>query len=284
MATQQTSRYGNNAVSAQNQDTSSKSSTTQSGTSTTTKNGISTTDSVNMDPSSLAALQAIIAQLAGGGTQQMASERATRMGEVNSVQAQRAGYSKDAAFADAQGLMAQTLRQALEQILPSINNAAEAGGASQSSLRTLMLQDAATRAGEASAAQGLNAAVQYGGVANNMNAILEALTRPDNTSINALLSALTIAKGAVTSATTQGNETSTTVGSQQTNESKLIDVGNNGTGSSSGGSRPGGSLTSFGPSATTADLESIVRNAYPALVDSLIANASGGNTFASYQP
>jgi hypothetical protein len=117
-----------------------------------------------------------------------------------------------------------------------------------------------------------------------MNSVLEALTRPDNTSINALLNALQIAKGAVTSATTQGNETSTTVGSQQTNENKLIDVGNNGSGNSGGGGRSGGSLTSFGPAATTADLESIVRSAYPALADSLIANASGGNTFASYQP
>jgi hypothetical protein len=209
-----TSRYAPASTASSSGATDSQSSGTASGTQTATTSGTQTTaaSTQNMDPQSLAALQTLIAQLMGGGTQAMANDQAARKGEIKNVQAQRAGYSKEAAFADAQGLMAQTMRQVMERLIPSISRSAEGAGASQSSLRALLLQDAASKAAESSAAQGLNAAVNYGQVSGGMNQVLEALTRPDNTVSNALLQALQIAKGAVqnTQGVTQTNQTVTT--------------------------------------------------------------------------
>lgn len=180
--------------------------------STTNESGSSTTNASNMDPQSLAALNLLIKQLLGGGTQQMANDEAVRRGEINSVQAQRAGYSKDAAFGDAQGLIAQTLRQAMEKMLPSITRAAEGAGTSGNAMRALLMQDAQTRAAESASAAGVNAAIGYGNVAGNMNNTLEALTRPQDAATNALLNALQIAKGAVTNSTTNTSGTRNTVG------------------------------------------------------------------------
>lgn len=277
-----TSRYQTPAQQNAQQDTAVSTSGSGTSTSTTNSSSVQQQNSTNMDPQSLAALQALIGQLMGGGTQQMAQERATRLGEISAVQAQRAGYSKEQAFGDAQGLMAQQLRTVLESLVPSINRAAEGAGTSGGSMRALLLQDAANRAAESSAALGLNAAVQYGGVSNQMNSILEALTRPDETSINALLNALNIAKGAVTSSTTQTSGTSTTTGSTTSEENKLIDVG--GSNSSTGGSniRTGG-ISYFGPTTTEQQLEQIVRDAYPTQGQELISNARNGS-YQSYTP
>lgn len=206
----------------------------------------SNTTSQNMDPGSLAALQLLIQQLMGGGTQAMANDKAAKQGEINKLTSQREGYSKEAAFADAQGLISQLMRQNLEKLLPSINQGALGSGTSQSSMRALLTQKAALETAQAGQAAGLGAAVQYGGVANGMsNAIGNLLGQADPVT-QALLNALSIAKGAVTNTQTQSdtstqqntNTTGTTTRQQngQTQENKNISYdGTTLPGSSSGG-------------------------------------------------
>ena len=284
MATTTQSRYATPAQNAANQPQSSTSQTTGSGTSqsNTNQSGTQNTTTQNMSPDMLAQLQVLIQQLMSGGTQQMATDNAARKGEINAVQAQRAGYSKDAAFADAQGAMSQQLRKAMESLIPSITRSAEASGASSSALRALLLQDASTRASESAAALGLNAATQYGGIANGMSGILEQLTQADPTQINALLNAFNIVKGStVNSATTTTGQSSTT-GSTTSNENKQIDVGGTSSGTSSGGTRTGG-LYSGGALQSEAELENIIRQAYPVTADSKIEAGRSG-MYTSYTP
>lgn len=187
------------------------------------------TSATNMDPGSLAALQGLISQLLGGGTQEMVNQKAQRQSEISNVQGQRAAYTKEQAFADAQGAMTAQVAQVLEQLLPNINRAAKGAGTSQNSMRALMLQEAANNAAQSSAQLGLNAATAYGQVANPMNSVLEALTRVSDPATAALLDALQVAKGAVT-----------------TSEQTMTGTGGSGVGGGrvSGGSTGGGTQPS----------------------------------------
>lgn len=212
--------------SSSSQDSSQTTNSSSTSNSSTSGSKSGTTSTQNMDPSSLAALQALIAQLLGGGTEQMAQEQARRLQEIQAVQAIRGDYSKGAAFADAQGAMNQFLRQAMEQAMPSLVRAAEGAGTSANSMRALLTQDTLTRAAEGAAALGLKAATDYGSLGANYSSVLEQLTRPDNSQVNALLGALNIAKGAMqeteyseqSSSSTSGSQsgTSTQTGSQNT--------------------------------------------------------------------
>lgn len=212
-----------------------KSTQISKGTTDSTTNSSQTTKSStqNMDPASMAALQSLIAQLLGGGTPEMQKQLADRNQEISSVRGQREGYSKGAAFTDAQGLMAQAMQQTLEKLMPSINQGAIGSGASQSSMRALLTQKAAENAAMNASAQGLGAAVSYGNVSNGMtNALVQLMSQEDPVS-RALINALSIAKGAVQ------NSTSTTTGmsnTRGTNTSMTEGVTtNNGTSNSVGG-------------------------------------------------
>lgn len=163
--------------------------TTSAGSSTASKSG--TTFSAGGED----ALSQLIALLLSGGTAEQKQEKATRQGEVATVQKARGDYSKEAAFADAQGAVAQQSRLAMEKLLPSITRSAEGAGTSQNSMRALLLQDAANKAAESASALGLKAATDYGGITGNLSSVLEALTRPTNPVTAALLQALQISKG-----------------------------------------------------------------------------------------
>jgi Flp pilus assembly protein TadG len=195
------------------------SNSTQVSNSSQTQNSNSTTN--NMTKNNQAALDALIRQLAGGGTAEMRQQSEERQGEIDTVQGIRGGYSKDNAFIDAQGLIAQQMRRALESMLPSINRAAEAAGSSGGALRALLLQDAAAKAAESASALGTQTAAQYGGISSNLSGVLEGLTRSDPAVTNALLGALGVAKGAVQNTTgtvnTTGSSTVNTAGSTNTN-------------------------------------------------------------------
>lgn len=167
------------------------------------------------------ALSVLLQQLLNGGTEEMQRQLAARLGEVNRVTALRARYSPEAAFADAQGLINQTLRRAMEERMPQILRASEGAGASQSSMRALLTQDAITRASEAAGAQGLTAAQGYGQIGANLSGVLEALTRTDNSSLEAIINTIRLMQ--------EANQTTTTEGG--------------GGGSSSGGGRPSGGRT-----------------------------------------
>jgi hypothetical protein len=170
-----------------------------------------------MDDTSMAALQGLISELLGGGTQAQVNDRAARNQEIATVRGNRADYSKSSAFADAQGAMAQQMRNVLEKTLPSITRASEAAGTSQNSLRALMIQDAQNRAAESASAQGLAAAGTYGNISANLSSVLERLTQSNDPVASALIQALNVAKGATTQ--TSGTEQTSSSGSTSSNTS-----------------------------------------------------------------
>lgn len=137
-----------------------------------------------------AQLDALVNLLLQGGTSAEQTKVQQRNNEVGTLQAQRGQFDPQAALAQTQGLLAQTLRQALERTLPTITRGAEAAGTSQSALRALLAQDAATKAAESASAVGVRAITDFGNVGNNISQILEALTRSDPNANNALLQAL----------------------------------------------------------------------------------------------
>jgi hypothetical protein len=180
----------------------------------------------NMSPQTLAALERLIGQLASGGTPEMRAQNAQRSALLESTAANAAGYSKAAAFGDAQGLISQQMRRTLESLLPSINRAAEDAGSSGGALRALLLQDAADKAAESSSALGVQTAVNYGNIQTNFAQVLEAFSRQDPKATEMLIGALNVAKGAVQqtngTTTTNGTQTSTTTtnGSQSQSSSQ----------------------------------------------------------------
>lgn len=228
-----TSRYSTGSSASGSADPSKQNSTTTTSGKTETVGGSTTdtsssgtsvkdintsTNTTNMTPSSLAALNTLIAQLMAGGTPQMKADRGQKQGEIAGLQGQRAGYSKEAAFGDAKGMMAQQMRLALEKLLPSINGASMGAGASSSSMRALLTQRAGENAAENAAAAGLGAAVNYGQVSNGMSSVIANLLGQQDPVAAALINALNIAKGAVTNSKTTGTETTNSTGTQtQTN-------------------------------------------------------------------
>jgi hypothetical protein len=216
-------RSGDDTATVTNQVQNGQSNTSSSGTSTTNNNQVqnvnqtTTTQSQNMSDASLVALEQLIQQLLNGGTPQMRQQQARRQQEIRANQQLRGSYSKEAAFNDAQGAMAQMLQQAMESSMPALVRAAEGSGTSQNSMRALLTQDALNRASQSASALGLDAAGKYGTIAAAFSGILEALTRPDNSTVEALVNALNVAKGAVTNSTQNIVGTTTTTGSSTTN-------------------------------------------------------------------
>ena len=155
-----------------------------------------------------AALKQLIEQLLGGGTAEQRAEQIRRLEEVQNVRGQRADYTKAAAFADAKGAQNQQSRLAMEKLIPSIMAAAQGAGTSQSSMRALLMQDAANKAAESAAALGLKASVDYGNISGGMNQVLEALTRQGNPITDALLKALEISKGSNSNQISGGSSSS----------------------------------------------------------------------------
>lgn len=164
---------------------------------TTAGNTTGSTQVSNMPASALATLEALIAQLAGGGTEEQRAAQQARNQEIATANAQRSSYSKEAAFADAEGAMASQLANALRQLLPGIVRSAEGAGTSRSSLQALLIQQAAADSAAKAAELGLQSSAQYGSIASNLTATLEALTRVDSPVTQSLIQALQVAKGAV---------------------------------------------------------------------------------------
>jgi len=132
-------------------------------------------------------LDKLITQLAAGGTAQQQQLTAERNAEITRNRAQQAGYTKDAAFSDAQSLVNKAIADALRQASPQITAAAEGAGASKSTFRANLTQEAATRGALEGAAQGAQLATAYGTQYNQLAAVLENLTRQDPNSPTALL-------------------------------------------------------------------------------------------------
>jgi hypothetical protein len=185
---------------------------TADSTTSTTSTRSGSTSTQNMDPKSLAALEVLIQQLVQGGTPEQRASQAQRDYEIGAVRQQRADYSKEAAFADASGAMNAKVADVLRQLMPGLTRAAEGAGASKGALQALAIQEATNRAAQDAAALGLQASVNYGGIAANMSGILEGLTRQTDPVTQSLLAALNVAKGAVSN--TQSSETSSSTAKQ----------------------------------------------------------------------
>lgn len=259
--------------------------TSQQQTSTGTTNQTQTTNSktTNMSASAQRALDALIKQLQGGGTPEMRAQQAQRDAVIADTRGAQAGYSKTAAFADAQGLISQQMRRALESLLPAISRAAEDAGSSGGALRALLLQDAANKAAESSSALGVQTAAQYGGINTNFAQVLEALTRSNPAATEALLQALGVAKGAESTTTGTVNTTGTstqnvnTAGttSQQTNASRNT---NTDYAPFHVSSAPSSGITYYGPTAGNVDSGKYVGTT----MDTLSQLADMGNPWNSY--
>lgn len=163
----------------------------------------STKTTSTLDKGEEAQLNSLIQQLLSGGTAEQRSQTALRNNEINQVNQQRQAYSKEAAFADAQGLIAQTLRKAMEKSMPAITRGAEGAGASGSAMRALLATQASTEAAQAASAEGIRAATGYGQIGSSLSGILEQLTRKDNSQTQLLLDAFKALAGSKSTTTTE---------------------------------------------------------------------------------
>lgn len=185
-------------------------STTGSKSSTTNSSGTRTTNTKNMDDQSLAALQALIKQLAGGGSEEDRARMDSVRSEIGANQAQRGQYSKGAAFSDAENAAAAQMTNALKKLLPTITAGIDAAGTSGSAMAALLSTEAAEATSRNAAQLKLDAAISYGQIANQASGVIAELLKIDNPANRQLLEALGIAKGAVTSTVEKTNQTSTT--------------------------------------------------------------------------
>ena len=175
------------------------------------------------------ALAILLQQLLSGGTDEQIASRQDRQEEITSARQLRADYSKESAFNDAALVVRQQQRKALEEILPSLVRSAEGAGTSKNAMRALMLQDAANKAAESSAAVGLKASVDYGNISSNLTNVLENLTRQDNPVTSALLNAINLSKGQSSTSTSTSNSGGNSSGNSSRQYNQLPQVRNQGT-------------------------------------------------------
>ncbi len=147
--------------------------------------------------------------MVAGGTIEQKAQQGERQKEIERNRTTQDKYTKEAAFADSKALGDYFTRILTEQQMPSILRGAEGSGASQGTTRALLTEQAIARNAESATKTGLDAAVGYGQINNQLASTLEALTRSDPNGVAAqLLQALTTAKGIETSGS------SVTVGTQ----------------------------------------------------------------------
>jgi hypothetical protein len=153
-----------------------------------------------------------------GGTSATAEQSAQRSSEIKTLSEGRAGFSKEAAFADASALAGKFQRQLLETLMPQITGAIESSGTSGGAVAGLLAQDAATRVAEAQASLGLQTATQYGQISNQMSQILAELAMALPPELQALLQALGISKGTIEQGVTSVSSTSQKTAQTQENK------------------------------------------------------------------
>lgn len=163
------------------------------------------------------ALDTLIQQLLGGGTPGQQKNNKERDLVMTMVQDLLQQYSKQQAFQDASGLMALNLKKSFQSNAPAIAKSIEGAGTSASAMQGLLAQNLANDSALAASALGGEQAKAYGNIQTNLGSLLENLSRPDNTIINALTNALGTAKGANVNRTVSqvGDSTSSQVQSGQ---------------------------------------------------------------------
>lgn len=181
----------------------------------------------NFDPATQEALNTIIQQLLGGGTSDQQESNRKRQALISFVEQMLGQYSKQAAFDDASNLMKYNLQQSMEKNMPAIAKSIEGAGTSAASMQGLLAQKLATDSATQAGALGAEQAKSYASATTNLAGLLEALTRPDNSIVNSLLSALQIAKGGtVTRNTSQTGTSKQTQSNSGRIETTTMDNGN----------------------------------------------------------
>ena len=168
----------------------------------------STETITNFDPATQEALNTIIQQLLGGGTSDQQESNKKRQALISFVEQMLGQYSKQAAFDDASNLMKYNLQQSMEKNMPAIAKSIEGAGTSAASMQGLLAQKLATDSATQAGALGAEQAKSYASATTNLAGLLEAVTRPDNSIVNSLLSALQIAKGGTVTRNTSQTGTS----------------------------------------------------------------------------
>ena len=187
----------------------------------------STETITNFDPATQEALNTIIQQLLGGGTSDQQESNKKRQALISFVEQMLGQYSKQAAFDDASNLMKYNLQQTMEKNMPAIAKSIEGAGTSAASMQGLLAQKLATDSATQAGALGADQAKSYASATANLAGLLEALTRPDNSIVNSLLSALQIAKGGtVTRNTSQIGTSKQTQSNSGRIETTTMDNGN----------------------------------------------------------
>jgi len=169
------------------------------------------TNQQNMDPQSLASLQALITMLQGGGSLQQKAEIARKKQTQDLIQGMLGQFSTGQAFTDAQGLMALNLQKAMETNMPQIQKAVEGAGTSASSMQGLLSQNMARDSALAASALGAEQAKSYGGITAQLTNELAGMASNALDPVGQqLIAALGIAKNAVSNiqkTTTGGGKT-----------------------------------------------------------------------------
>lgn len=157
----------------------------------------------NMDPAGRAALTALLKQLQEGGSASQKAAAAALQAQLQNAQAQQEQYTVQAAREQAQRSNALYSQQFLEQIMPQINAAMEASGASGDSMNALLAQDAATRTAAQAAAAEAGLITQYGQLMKGQQDVVNTTAEQmGNDPVQAaLIQALGISKGSMTTET-----------------------------------------------------------------------------------
>lgn len=152
-----------------------------------------------------------------GGTATQKQQQTERKTEIDRNRQQQRSYSKDAAATDANALIQKAITDALEAALPQITAGLEGAGTSRSTIAAGLTQKAALKGATEGAALAANLGAQYGQINTQLSGVLEALTRSDPNSPEAmLLNAIVGSKGLVSVGSTvqqqatEGTKTGTT--------------------------------------------------------------------------
>lgn len=187
-----------------------------SGAKKTTEKTVQSTVNKNMDDDAYKMLMDYLREQMKGGSEMDQRRRNEIWSEIAANQAQRQGYSKEAAIIDSTAAASGQMAQALEQMLPAITAGVDSAGTSGSAMAALLSTQAAERVSRNAAQLQLEAAISYGQIANQASGIIAELLKIDDQAANRFLEGLNIAKGARTSSTTTTDRT------QQENWSEAV--------------------------------------------------------------
>lgn len=209
-------------------------------------------------------LDTLLKQLIGGGTKEQKKTTKDRDAVTELVRNLLGEFSKQQAFEDAKGLMALNMQNSMQKNMPAIQRSIEGAGTSAASMQSLLSQNLVNDSALAASALGAEQAKAYGSTTTNLASLLEALTRQDNSVLNALTNALGIAKqGTVNRTTSQSGSSSKAGATSGSTTTQTVNGGyqNSSLSGSSGQSSGGGGLSYVSPQLTLDNMVSAAARA-----------------------